>query len=100
TVTALGEDDLKRVHTREYRRPNMVVAAVGNIKHDDVVSKIARLFEPLPNGKRTVEDHSFGEMKVQERSINKPTAQTHLVVGTRTFGHGDPRRYALVLLSN
>ena len=100
TVGALSEDDLKRVHAREYRRPNIVIAGVGNIKHDDVVGKITRLFEALPNGKRTVDERTFNPMRVLEQRITKPTAQTHLVMGTRTFGHGDPRRYALVLLSN
>jgi len=30
----------------------------------------------------------------------RASAQTHLVWGIRTFGHHDPRRYALVLLSS
>ncbi|HUP88019.1 MAG TPA: pitrilysin family protein [Longimicrobiales bacterium] len=100
TVVSLNEDALKRTHSREYRRPNIVIAGVGNIKHDDVVNKLTRLFEPLPNGKRTTDQREFAAMNAHEQHIAKPTAQTHLVVGTRTFGHGDPRRYALVLLSN
>jgi predicted Zn-dependent peptidase len=32
--------------------------------------------------------------------VERPSAQTHLVWGAPTFGQGDPRRYALVLLSN
>lgn len=100
TVTALNEADLKRVHAREYRRPNMVVAAVGNIKHDDVVHRIAQLFEAMPNGAPSAHDRPATPMKAQEQRLAKPTSQTHIVMGTRTFGHGDPRRYALVLLSN
>jgi predicted Zn-dependent peptidase len=34
------------------------------------------------------------------RCVERPTAQTHLVWGRTTFGHGDPRRSALVLLSS
>jgi predicted Zn-dependent peptidase len=39
-------------------------------------------------------------MVPHEQHLNRKSAQTHIVFGTRTFGHGDPRRYALVLLSN
>jgi predicted Zn-dependent peptidase len=36
----------------------------------------------------------------REVSVARTSAQTHLVFGTQTFGHGDARRYALLLLSN
>jgi predicted Zn-dependent peptidase len=32
--------------------------------------------------------------------VSRASAQTHIVWGAPTFGQGDPRRYALVLLSN
>lgn len=100
TVTSLSEADLKRVHAREYRRPNMVIAAVGNIKHQDILERISRYFQASPNGAPTIESRSASPMKPHEVCIRRPSAQTHIVIGTRTFGHGDPRRYALVLLSN
>ncbi|HEX6559727.1 MAG TPA: pitrilysin family protein [Longimicrobiales bacterium] len=100
SVSSLTEADLKRVHTREYRRPNTVIAAVGNITHDDVVARIERLFEAMPNGGRAPQTRPATAMVASEQRLSRPTAQTHIVTGTRTFGHGDPRRYALVLLSN
>ena len=87
-------------HTREYRRPNMVIAAVGNIKHDHIVERISTLFHALPNGAPTTHSSVVTPMQVREEHMTRPTAQTHIVVGTRTFGHCDPRRYGLVLLSN
>lgn len=100
TVGALSEADLKRVHAREYRRPNMVIAAVGNIKHDEVVDRIGTLFERTPNGEPSAQAALAAPMVAHEEFIARPSMQTHIVMGTRTFGHGDPRRYALVLLSN
>jgi predicted Zn-dependent peptidase len=100
TVTSLNEADLKRVHAREYRRPNLVVAAVGNVKHEDVVEKITRLFETVPNGAATTSSQTVPPMQVADRSVERAGAQTHIVMGTRTFGHNDPRRYAMVLLSS
>ncbi|HEX6064911.1 MAG TPA: pitrilysin family protein [Longimicrobiales bacterium] len=100
TVGALRQDDLRRVHAREYRRPNMVIAAVGHIKHDVIVDHVARLFDATPNGARASEFREPTPMVAHEQRLNRASAQTHIVFGTRTFGHGDPRRYALVLLSN
>lgn len=100
TVSNLNEADLKRVHTREYRRPNIVIAAVGNIKHDDVVQKLTQLFETTPNGGAAPYPAAAAAVEPFEQFIAKPTMQTHIVMGTRTFGHADPRRYALILLSN
>jgi predicted Zn-dependent peptidase len=100
TVSTLGDADLKRVHAREYRKPNIVIAAVGNIKHQNVVSRISELFGHAPNGNAVNEFRDAQPMVPHEQRLNRKSAQTHIVFGTRTFGHGDPRRYALVLLSN
>lgn len=100
TVGRLTDADLRRVHEREYRRPNMIVAAVGNVRHDDVVAKIARLFDAVPNGAAPLPSREPQPVQVREQHLARAAAQTHIVMGTRTFGHGDPRRYALILLSN
>lgn len=100
TVSKLSEADLRRVHSREYRRPNMVIAAVGNIRHDDFLDRIKTYFQASPNGAAAPQARAATPMKPREERITRTSAQTHIVLGTRTFGHGDPRRYALVLLSN
>ncbi|HEY0672770.1 MAG TPA: pitrilysin family protein [Longimicrobiales bacterium] len=100
TVGALAEADLKRVHAREYRKPNIIIAAVGNIKHELIVERIAQLFGGAGNGAPADEHREPPVMVPHEARFSRPSAQTHIVFGTRTFGHGDPRRYALVLLSN
>ena len=100
TVGALRDGDLRRVHEREYRKPNIVVAAVGNIKHDFIVDRISKLFDAAPNGAAATEYRDPPSIAPHEQRFMRPTSQTHIVFGARTFGHGDPRRYALVLLSN
>jgi predicted Zn-dependent peptidase len=100
TVSALSEADLKRVHAREYRKPNIVIAAVGNIKHAAMVGRVEELFGGAANGAPRAEYREPVPLVPHEQRFSRPSAQTHIVFGTRTFGHGDPRRYALVLLSN
>lgn len=99
TVSGLTAEDLRRVHERAYRAPNLVVAAAGNVRHEWVVERVAELFAGAANGveARPVPPARMGEPR--EVRFDRGTAQTHLVFGTETFGQGDPRRYALVLLS-
>ncbi len=100
TVAALGADHLRRVHGAAYARPNLVVAAAGNIAHDAVVEQVERMFEAAPAGERTTLPRMPTRAAGRGERVERTGAQTHLVFGAPTFGHGDPRRYALVLLSN
>jgi len=101
TVEALTSDDLQRVHRDRYHRGNIVVAAAGNIDHDAFVAKVAELFDAAPTAPRNGDHgHVATAAPATSAALVRPTAQTHLVWGNATFGHGDPRRFALVLLSN
>jgi len=100
SVSSLTAADLKRLHQRAYCRPNILVAAAGHIRHEDVVARVAELFGDAPGGERAGRPAPPAGVVPREVHIERATAQTHVVFGTRTFRHGDPRRYALVLLSS
>lgn len=100
TVGALTVDALKAAHERGYGRSNLVVAAVGNVDHDVFVEQVARLFAPARNGHRNGGPPAPGPGEPVRTAYRREAAQTHLVLGCRTFGHADPRRYAMVLLSS
>lgn len=103
TVSAFTVADLQRVHAARYHRGNMVIAGAGNVEHERFVAQVQRVFngatppesvQPAANGQRP-------EATVPAREcVARASAQTHIVWGTPTFGQGDPRRFALVLLSN
>ena len=100
TVASFTTDDLRRVHAERYGRGNIVVAGAGNIEHERFVEQVARVFDapdvpaPSHNGRRP------DAAPPRRERISRASAQSHIVWGTPTFGHGDPRRFALVLLSN
>ena len=100
SVTGLTAAELAGVHRRGYNRPNLVVAAAGNVEHDEIVERVATLFAPATNGAEPA--RVAPPVMESPRTVHHehPTAQTHIVFGAATFGHGDPRRYAMVLLSN
>ena len=100
SVARLTAGDLRRVYGEVYRRPNLVVAATGNLRHAEVVGRVAELLGDMPEGAVRPRPPAPAAPRAREERVVRATAQTHLVFGTATFGYGDPRRYALILLSS
>lgn len=99
TVGALAAGDLRRLRETRYTRPNLIVAAVGSVEHDEFAGQVAARFGRAPAGERLGPVPDPGPVRTGVRDVDRPLAQTHLLFGARTFGHADPRRYAMVLLS-
>jgi predicted Zn-dependent peptidase len=100
TVSALTGSDLQRVHASHYRAGNLVVAAAGRVDHDAFVEQVRAQFGEGSAADRVPEKPAPQILPATDTHVERPTAQTHVAFGAQTFGHGDPRRYALILLSN
>jgi predicted Zn-dependent peptidase len=99
SVAATTSADLRALHARAYRRNRLVVAAAGSVEHDAFVDAVRRHFADAPAGGEAPAFEPLRAVRPGERRIERASAQTHIVFGTPTFGHGDRRRYAMVLLS-
>lgn len=100
TVSNLKLDDLRALHTRAYHPPHVVVSAAGNVDHEQLVrvlgeagwAGLARRDEtPMPEVRAT-------PMPAGMRQVERDGAQSHVVMGSATVPHRDPRRYALMLV--
>jgi predicted Zn-dependent peptidase len=100
SVAALTDEALRRAHARGYRQPNMVIAAAGSVQHSSFVSRITELFAAAPSGGAMPGPALPSNGTSGIHRIPRQSAQTHIVFGNQVFGHRDPRRYALVMLSN
>ncbi len=100
SVSGLSAADLRRVHDGAYVRANLIVAVAGHIDHEQVVAAVAQRMPGVgaPSVGRSVPLPAPAQPR--ELAVARSSAQTHIVFGAPTFAHGDPRRYALVLLSN
>jgi predicted Zn-dependent peptidase len=100
TVSGLAVDRLRTLHEERYRGRGLVVAAAGNVHHDRVLAMAAEHFGGLAAGDAPPEVEApregFAAGRVAEA---RDAAQTHLITGCATVRHSDPRRIALVLLS-
>ena len=100
TVSALGQSDLRALHSRAYHPEQIVVAAAGNVEHDDFLEVLESTgWGEIPRG-------GLPAMKSPAPIVQAPaamhfereTAQTHIVIGSAAFPHSDPRRYAMSMI--
>ncbi len=100
-VSALGVDDLRALHERAYHPRQLIVAASGNVQHDDLLAILDRTgwtSDRPGDATRLVVPPALA-LAPARTHVSREGAQTHIVAGSATFPHGDPRRHALMLLS-
>ena len=100
TVSALGVRELRELHARAYHPPQVVVAAAGNVEHEQLLDVLALTgWADAPRGDATaLRAPALGIAAPETRHVVREGAQTHIVFGSSTVPHGDPRRYAIVLV--
>jgi predicted Zn-dependent peptidase len=115
SVRALTRDQVAEHYRRHYVGPNLVVAAAGNLRHEQVVELVRQGFE------RAAQDSHISlnpalvarSSRAEQDSVNptplilapavrllgKKTEQAHLVLGTPGVRRLDDRRWALGVLA-
>jgi predicted Zn-dependent peptidase len=97
TVTAMTAGDL-RVHLgAHYAADSVVIAAAGNLEHDDFVARCAQAFASF-GGKS---ESTMPETPILTPSVRiqyKDTEQAHVMIGARGLASKDERRYVLALI--
>jgi len=98
SVGGFQREDLLKYFNSNYRPENLVIAATGNLRHEDLVGLAARFFESLE--RRTSKDPllrptaSFGY-----GILEKDLEQVHMIVGSLGPSYTSQERYACFLLN-
>jgi predicted Zn-dependent peptidase len=98
TVESLTVDGLRAYFTDAYTAPNLIVAAVGNITHEQVRDLVSRAFANLP----TVTAPINGAPPTVIPKIiirNKELEQSHVCLGTSGYPQDHQDRYASYVLN-
>jgi len=89
-------------HVQSHYGPsNMVVAAAGNVDHDNLVRLVNRAFHPArhsSNGHTRVRPRKR-KAKPSTKEIRKPITQAHLCLGTVGYSIHHKDRYPLLVLN-
>lgn len=96
-VKNFSRDDLFDYINTNYAAENMVVCAVGNIKHDDFVNMVAARMSDYKSKIGFTKDKQLykGGFCAQKRKIE----QSHVLVGFKSCSYKDSMHCATVLLS-
>ena len=100
-TTVGGFDHAKSAEfrTRHYVTGNTVVAAAGNLDHDELVALTERYLADLSRGPRSQRTHALAVSRSALSALTKDTEQAHVVYGTATIDASDPDRFPLYLMN-
>jgi predicted Zn-dependent peptidase len=93
--------DLLKYLQQHYIPKNIVVAAAGNVQHDELVRQVEKRFKNIGLGNGTVLERAAPKLSCKGKYIeeNKPIQQAHVSLGTHSFGIKSKYRYPLVVMN-
>ncbi|MUG89969.1 pitrilysin family protein [Bombella sp. ESL0385] len=96
-IATMSRDTLMAYMHRHYSTQNMVIAAAGNLHHDEVVALVRKHFADLPTHTPppAVPAHYKGGMKQTERKLD----QVHILMGFPAPGYREQGYYSAMVLS-
>ena len=101
SVSALEVEAVRALHGRAYHPSQIVVAASGNLQHEGLLGALQQSgWMDVPRG----DDERLTAPAAQaasptERHVARDGSQVHLVFGSPTVPHADPRRHTLMLVN-
>lgn len=99
TVQSTSADDVRHFFQTHYLPENMVLAAAGNLDHDEVVAAVEARFADRRGGVAPVRT-APGDVQEPLVVDQDDTEQVHLVLGMRGLARDDPDRHALAVLEH
>ena len=100
-ISSVGRRALTSYHHTMYSGGNVVVAAAGNLQHDDLVARLeraqAKQADPPSRGPR-VRSPLVRSPRPSTRFQRKRTEQYHVCIGAPGIARSDRRRFAASLL--
>ena len=98
SIGAMSRKMIRDYTRRHYMPDNIVVAAAGNLTHDQLVTQVRRFWDDVRGAAKVSADSTpmFASGRhLQEKEIE----QIHICLGTPGVAHDDPRFYASHVLN-
>ncbi|MFP4312597.1 MAG: M16 family metallopeptidase [Nitriliruptoraceae bacterium] len=100
SIRSLDRDTIHAYYLDRYRPEQLVVAAAGNVHHEQLVALVEELVGDLtrpgsgPDGRTPAAAYARGQVRIRHR----PSEQAHVVLGGGGLDHHDEDRFALKVL--
>jgi predicted Zn-dependent peptidase len=99
TITDASEEDIRKYHGQRFQFSDMVVAAAGNVSHDEIRELLLER-QATSNGAEPQRASVKPVMTPQRRFEEKETEQMHVCLGGVGLARDDARRYQLSVLDS
>lgn len=99
TIAGASEEDIRAFHRRLFAFGDMVVAAAGNVDHDQIRELLLER-QPKPDGNGPQRAPALASMKPRRRFLSKETEQMHVCFGGIGLARDDDRRFQLSVLDS
>jgi predicted Zn-dependent peptidase len=98
TVRSFDRKQLRAYLARNYRSPNMVVAAAGAVNHEEVVADVAMRFAPFEAmpAPEPLPAKFIGGTSIERRDLE----QVHVALGFEGVRQGAPETHSLQVFAN
>jgi predicted Zn-dependent peptidase len=106
SINGISRDQIFEHYQARYTPDNLVVAAAGNLEHEQVVELVRQAFAPVLGGDRApAPPRLTGTAGNDARGtgvclVSRPIEQANLVLGTPGLARSDERRFALGVLNS
>jgi predicted Zn-dependent peptidase len=99
TIAGLSRTAILAHKNSRYRPQDIVIAAAGNVRHDELVAILAPLFSDLNSQWQPHSVDAFHPADKKVNLIEREMEQTLVCLGTRSLRYDHQDRYALFLLT-
>jgi len=99
TIAGLSRSAILSHKNSRYRPQDIIIAAAGNVRHDELVAILAPLFSDLSSQWQPDSLDAFPPADKKLNLIEREMEQTLVCLGTRSLRYDHPDRYALFLLT-
>jgi predicted Zn-dependent peptidase len=99
TVSNLARSSILSHKESRYRPQDIIIAAAGNVQHDELVAILAPLFSGISSQWHHHSNDAFPPAGKKIHLVEREMEQTLICLGTRSLRYAHEDRYALFLLT-
>jgi predicted Zn-dependent peptidase len=105
TIGSVSRDQVRRFYTTRYKPSHFVIAAAGNVKHDELCALIEAGMDTGPKvaaGRAPMVRSPGSAPKASGATLVHPrkTEQAHICLGTNAYSRQDPERFAFGVVNS
>jgi predicted Zn-dependent peptidase len=98
TVNSFNSDGFKNLIKSQYSSSRVVIAAAGNIEHEQLIEMVTKSFN-FSSEATSVDNQPLPKLQTGRKIWNRSISQTHIIIGTHSYCYADCRKYPFLVLN-